>query len=352
MIFFITLSLTILYFIPVNSPNYLASTIEKHNLLRKTLPPRIIFIGGSNIAFGLDSEMIQKKLHYPVINIGLYGHLGLKFMLNEVKPYIKAKDILVIIPEYEQFFGSLCDGKRDTLMLMLDVNPPSIKYFTLNQIIRTIPTLFNYKRRTLVYLIKGSVPFDPIYCRNAFNKNGDVIIHLRDWYQIDDAVAKKLKNKINPDKFKNIKELKYIKFQKQELTDTLEKLDFNREEIDLISSASIIRQRMGLPNLIAEKLNTHTIFLLNKFKLYARKRQAKVFFIYPNYSLREYKINKKQIISLKKELEENLLIEIIGSPENYVFPDNYFFDTNYHLMEEGRKIRTDKVIEDLKKVIN
>ena len=41
-------------------------------------------------------------------------------------------------------------------------------------------------------------------------------------------------------------------------------------------------------------------------------------------------------------------VEIVGRPENYIYPDNYFFDTNYHLNGEGRYKRTMKLIKDLK----
>jgi len=44
--------------------------------------------------------------------------------------------------------------------------------------------------------------------------------------------------------------------------------------------------------------------------------------------------------------KENLLV--ISSPESYCFPTNCFFDTIYHLNREGRAMRTDQLIQDLK----
>lgn len=36
--------------------------------------PKVILVGGSNVAFGLDSEIIQHQLEVPVVNMGL--HVG------------------------------------------------------------------------------------------------------------------------------------------------------------------------------------------------------------------------------------------------------------------------------------
>jgi len=36
--------------------------LDKNKLLKETLSPRIIFIGGSNISFGLDSKKIKDSL--------------------------------------------------------------------------------------------------------------------------------------------------------------------------------------------------------------------------------------------------------------------------------------------------
>src|SRR5438270_3278585 len=40
--------------------NYLAATIDKHHRLNTTRAPRIILVGGSNLAFGIKSEPLEK----------------------------------------------------------------------------------------------------------------------------------------------------------------------------------------------------------------------------------------------------------------------------------------------------
>src|SRR5687768_14997237 len=90
--------------------NYLVAVLEKDRLIRKTPSPKIILVGGSNLAFGIDSKMMQDSLRMPVVNMGLYAKLGLKYMLAQVQPYIGPGDVVVVVPEYDQFYGDFANG--------------------------------------------------------------------------------------------------------------------------------------------------------------------------------------------------------------------------------------------------
>ena len=82
---------------------YAAATIDKHNRLAQQPSPRIVFVGGSNLAFGLDSAAIERSLGYNTVNMGLDLSLGLDFMLREIEPLLERGDVVVVSPEYEQF---------------------------------------------------------------------------------------------------------------------------------------------------------------------------------------------------------------------------------------------------------
>ena len=68
--------------------NYLAAVLEKDRLIRSTPSPKIILVGGSNLAFGIDSRMLRDSLNVNIVNMGLYAKLGLRYMLAQVKPYV------------------------------------------------------------------------------------------------------------------------------------------------------------------------------------------------------------------------------------------------------------------------
>lgn len=63
---------------------YLQAYNKKCQLLEDTPSPRIIFVGGSNLAFGLDSQRIKDSLNINVINYGLHAGIGLKYMIDDI----------------------------------------------------------------------------------------------------------------------------------------------------------------------------------------------------------------------------------------------------------------------------
>ena len=71
---FLIASISIVAFIIIpedeNDKGFMAAIVDKHELLRKSELPKMIFIGGSNAAFSIDSQMIENKFeNYDVINM-------------------------------------------------------------------------------------------------------------------------------------------------------------------------------------------------------------------------------------------------------------------------------------------
>lgn len=101
----IVLILLLLYWIiPVNTNNYYMAYKVKCQRLEKIQEPRIIFVGGSNLFYGLDSKRIQDSLNMEVINTGLAAPIGLKYMLDDISLYAKEGDIIVFAPEWQHFY--------------------------------------------------------------------------------------------------------------------------------------------------------------------------------------------------------------------------------------------------------
>ena len=57
--------------------------------------PKIILIGNSNLAFGIDSEKIENSVGMPVVNLGLHGSLGNEFHESMAKKYIEKMTLLL-----------------------------------------------------------------------------------------------------------------------------------------------------------------------------------------------------------------------------------------------------------------
>ena len=66
----------LLYLSPQYLGNYQASLIDKVERLESIEEPKIVLIGDSNLAFGIDSEKIEEGHGIPVVNMGLHGGFG------------------------------------------------------------------------------------------------------------------------------------------------------------------------------------------------------------------------------------------------------------------------------------
>lgn len=284
--------------------NYLAAVLEKDRLIRGTASPKIILVGGSNLAFGIDSRMMQDSLGMNVVNMGLYAKLGLRYMLAQVKPYIKRGDVVVVVPEYDQFYGDFANGDNTLNTALLYAPSDRIgdfvrAYSVVDVVLR--PRIENARRsflRAAAAAVGREAQFfppdtNPVYNRRSFNQYGDVVSHIG-------------KAGMNPDSI------------------------FVRE----------------LPPL--EDFNERTITDLNGIAGKAREEGAHAYFLFPSYIDRSYLINIEAIDSLRSRLEKGMRLPIIGGAKDFTYPGRYFFDTRYHLNEEGRRLRTARMIEVLR----
>ena len=110
---FIALLLTVLMIVPLTAaaviltPNvygdtFLGALAPKLERLKSTEGKRIIVVGGSSVAFGLNSPMLKEYTGYEVINFGLYATLGTRIMLDLSRDYIRSGDIVILAPELDK----------------------------------------------------------------------------------------------------------------------------------------------------------------------------------------------------------------------------------------------------------
>jgi hypothetical protein len=284
--------------------SYLAAILEKDQLIRNTPSPRVILVGGSNLAFGVDSRMLIDSLHMPVVNMGLYAKLGLKYMLAQAKPYVRKGDVIVIVPEYDQFYGDFANGDNTLNTALLYTPPDRIgdfirSYSIIDVLVR--PRVENAREaflRTAAAAVGREDQFfppdtNPVYNRHSFNQYGDAVSHIG-------------KKGLDPDSI-FVKPLPPMK-------------EFNRKSL-------------------AD---------LNDFEARAESQGAHAYFMYPSYIDRSYVINVPAIDSLAKKLSTGMRVPIVGTPRDFVYPKQYFFDTRYHLTGEGRELRTLELLKLLR----
>jgi len=287
----------ILVLVPPDHDDYLAIVGRKVELLEKSTPPRIVFVGGSNLAFGLDSARVQQQLGLPVVNMGMGFNMGLRFMLDLVEPRLGSGDTVVLVPEYNLFYGLLDGDER--LIDVLELYPPGYQYIhSPAQVTNLVENLPNHARAKLSRVLKTfgrSTPEDCVYCPRAFNEFGDNVAHL-------DLPPK-----------------------------DVAKLDFLRST--------------------SQGVDAQAIAVVNDFASRAAKRGAKVVMLFPCVPRPHFDQRHEAIERLHAKLRSDLTVPMLSTPDDYVYPIELFYDWVYHLNREGRDLRTAKVIDQLRPVV-
>ena len=83
---------------------YYAELSEMTERLKTAQKPKIVIVGNSDVAFGLQVDRLEKILNdkgfdYTVCPFGLYAALGTDAMLELSKPYLSAGDIVILVVE-------------------------------------------------------------------------------------------------------------------------------------------------------------------------------------------------------------------------------------------------------------
>lgn len=274
------------------SANYMYFTkIKKDSLLMHVQEPRMIFIGGSNLAFGLNSQMIRDSLNVNPINTGVHARIGLIYMMDNTLPYIKEGDVVIISPEYEQFYGDFAYGADAMVHTVLDVSRSSICSLRIKQWVALCEGIPQYSLSKFDPAEHFKLKPNPYYSVNSFNEYGDESAH---WSAKHLTVAP------------------YEKF--------------------------------------SDKYNPETITELIRFRDELQQKGAKLLIVYPDYQASSFNNCRDNITKVESELTKTSLT-ILGSPERYEMPDSLMFDTPYHLVKEGVDQRTKLLICDIRQAL-
>lgn len=287
----ILLTYLFLWIVPVKPHVIYASILDKHERLSSLAGPRLIFTGGSGIALGLDSELIERKLGTPVVNMGVNAGFGLRYMLDEIRPSLSGGDVVIIVPEYEYFYGSALDGSQNLLWAYQIWGTDIFGRFVpswgqLRNVALEVPFFMQARFLELV-----SSREDSIYNRWAFTERGDFVNHLT--------------------------------LPAQEIWPT-----------------SITQD---------EAFNVEILVLLEAFRIQAESQGAKVYLLPPAVieSFYEFEDNQGQIELVVERLRQETQLQLLAEPIKYLLPPKMFFDTVYHLNEEGRQLRSLMIADDL-----
>jgi len=281
-----TLSVAFLL-LPISDRLYIAAINDKYDMLVEADSPKIVLIGGSNLAFGLDSERVERELGYRVVNIGIHGGLGLRFMLQLVKPHLKAGDVVVFIPEY----GLLMQPTPGiALAEALAVFPRGARYVDPVDVDSRV--FLRALQRRFWFAIGFEVDRErEVYSRFGFNSHGDLTAHIG-----------------APRKFQPTPE----------------------DSLDI----STFPDPLGIE-------------LMNEFDQACREIGVRVALSFSPYPRSLAPESESDATRWKSQLVTALNLTVVSNPSDYFFPIDHFYDTQSHLSGDGREARTAQLIGDL-----
>jgi hypothetical protein len=299
-IFLVFATLSIFTLIPPDPNNFWGQLmIEKKTLLENSHAPRIILVGGSSTALGIDCKELCEKTHLKVINEGMHGGMSLRLILQNVYPYLEQGDIVILPLEYDLYYRNL-NGETRSMAGIIEVMPSIISTFDFQQMIQ-LPEIFvaliQIKlERSLDNIIHKQV--DSAYnAQHIFDPYGDFVSHLGKSYS------------------------------------------------GVIPNNPLIEKNAHL--------NHEAIDEIKRFKQLAENKQVKIYLAFPPARITNCRVTTdKTFTSFYTELVQEVDLPILSFPTQSCYPDDYFYDTVYHLNEKGREVNTNRMVELIQNVTN
>lgn len=256
---------------------------------------KVVVVGGSNVAFGLDSALFEELYGKKVVDFGLYGSLGTKVMMDLSKTNLNRGDTVIIAPEfsdeaYTLYFGAESFLKATENHWDIRLRADFANYGDM------LAATYNYISTKLSYT-KNNEKVSPtgVYRADSLNEYGDIRSGLR------------LSNEM-PLGYLQINAFNY---------------DIDDDFIDYV----------------------------NKYVSYCSLRGVTVYFSFSpvnQLALERCGFEEDAMEKLYYALSDRLNCEIISNPADYVYDFRYFYDTNFHLNDSGVVLRTVQLVRDLK----
>ena len=274
--------------------SFVHSLDEKISRLESIEEDKIVVIGGSSVAFGLDSELIERNTGMPVVNFGLYAALGTKLMLDLALPHIDDGDIVIVAPELDAQTLSLYFNSGTTLRALDGNLFPTLFDIPMEHYASLFGASWDYTAEKLSYLLGDAPTYGGIYSSSSFNEYGDVKSGLRPH---------------------NVMTRYYDGNQTVTLTEDILSPEFKD--------------------------------YLNEFARKCRGKGAETMFSWCPVNELALESSDDEIAAFEEYMADSLDLTFISYLSDYILPANYFYDTNFHLNDSGVKLRSIKLAEDI-----
>ena len=266
----------------------------------KSENPKVLFVGGSNVLFGVDSKQFSESTGIPSINFGCAAGMGPELILDLISNHLSSEDLVVMNWEYEHFHferSGLVDLTYLNLLMSYQHEfKGKLPFFDQRHLSLSVP--FSHFREAVL------CHFNPLVNNNIYRCN----------WLIDDEG--------------NVRSNKGVQISKKELIE---------------SPSSLLTTEITFTSDIKD--------IFSNFVKDCRNRDVQLVASWPNTFANPVYFGNEIVDANIKTIRgfwNSMGVEVVGNYKDSMLESEYFFDTVYHLNTEGVRLRTEKLTSQLK----
>lgn len=271
---------------------YLGEMNEKRRRLENVQGRKLVVVGGSSVAFGIRSDLMEEQLEMPVVNWGLYAPLGSRTMLEACFDEIGEGDIVVFSPEQDPETLSF-SFRAEAVWQAMDGDYSLLSVFREPEQKQLLGAFPGFAVAKLKYALHGRPQVGGIYQKGSFNEYGDISSAGREGNQMPEGY------------------------------DAAHLIDFS-----------------FFPD-------EEFIQYLNAYASRIQKKGADFYYRFCPMNASAV-VGGERIDEWFLRLDREADFTILGNPHQCVMESGWFFDTNFHLNEAGAVVNTYYFIRDIK----
>ncbi|OIQ30954.1 MAG: hypothetical protein BM564_01720 [Bacteroidetes bacterium MedPE-SWsnd-G2] len=268
---------------------------KKFDKLESIDTNKIVIVGGSNVNFGIDSDLMEVSLGVPVVNMGFHAGLNTFNIISPVTPFLTEGDILIISKEFnDELYGASVEVSNYFQFMPLKARWETYKNFD------------------------AIAPILKCHINNSQNNIINFDFKPQNTYKPGTYQAKAFKN------------------------DNLKKnvIDF---EMNTGTYSKIKAKKLDPPS------NIELFKYYQNLKTNLNERGIKVYFSIP--AIADSRFSKEEMITYYQTLSDKTGIQLL-SKNILSFPREKLSNTLYHLNATGRKERSLNLTNDLSQILN
>ena len=261
---------------------------------------KIVVIGNSNVAFGLDSALAERLLKeagldYAVCNFGLYGALGTKMMLDLSNDFIQKEDVVIFTPELDAQSLSLYFSGKEA-WYAIDGDAAMFSAFPTEEKGELVGNFFGYVADKYALHISGkNAEGSGVYVAASFDEHCDLKNYDRPYNVLPNLV------------------------------DVNNPLSFD-----------------------ISQFGKGFIGYVNDWYAQIKRKGAEMYYSFAPMNQKAFIEGIADAEAFHDFIAKSFDFPVIGYIEDYIMEAEWFYDSNFHLNEYGMTVRTVNLVNDLK----